>query len=191
MDIEKIYLPEGAIWNVNGDSYQAPKENRGIPVLPSSLYMHASLLLDVQSQNGNSRLTNQLIKYERSQTPADGNCLYHALYQSRNPGNEVSLARAINIRQDVFEWIYANTQEVHELAKQYGTDINELAETIGTTGNWNNDAGDLVPSIISRALNINIEIIDRDSGRHLFNEGSGNPVLIYRNGDHYSVDETF
>nr|WP_257019505.1 protein-glutamine glutaminase family protein [Streptomyces sp. TLI_235] len=88
--------------------------------------------------------------------PPDGDCLYHAVNAVLSPEDGDAAA----LRTRVVNWMLeaGNLPVVRGFARAFGTSMDELARTIGRTGNWNTVAGDLAPRVVASALGVHLHI---------------------------------
>jgi hypothetical protein len=123
-------------------------------------------------------------------TAMDGNCFYHAL--NVGFGGETSIEAAKGTRSLALEWMVdeANLATVADYAHANGVELDDLMETIATTGNWSGDAGDLVPRVLASALGVNIRIQQAGLKMVLIPPLSGpaaRTVTVSLSGQHYSA----
>ncbi|WP_241003310.1 protein-glutamine glutaminase family protein [Streptomyces sp. CB01881] len=121
--------------------------------------------------------------------PPDGDCLYHAVNTVLFPGVPDALA----LRTRVLDWVLENDNllAVTTFAAEHGTTINDLALTIGLTGNWNTAAGDLAPRVVASALGVRLHIHQNGAQTHVLEPLNGQQatrdVHLALAGDHYSA----
>ncbi|MFI6845115.1 protein-glutamine glutaminase family protein [Kitasatospora sp. NPDC050467] len=121
--------------------------------------------------------------------PPDGDCLYHAVNTVLFPGVPDALA----LRTRVLDWVLENDNllAVTTFAAEHGTTINDLALTIGLTGNWNTAAGDLAPRVVASALGVRLHIHQSGAQTHVLEPLNGQQatrdVHLALAGDHYSA----
>ncbi|WP_329585373.1 hypothetical protein OG500_32675 [Kitasatospora sp. NBC_01250] len=100
--------------------------------------------------------------------PRDGDCLYHAVGVALT-GAPPSHHAALDLRSRVTDWVLqdGNLETVRQHATQYGVGMDDLIETLSTSGNWAGNAGDLAPQIVATALGASIRVHLPDGTEHL------------------------
>ncbi|MFT6390147.1 MAG: hypothetical protein ACJAUP_003548 [Cellvibrionaceae bacterium] len=100
--------------------------------------------------------------------PLDGDCLFRAILTGLSqPGENVSSEPVVELRARVSTYLETNQ---HALGAHHAFEgargLNNLWGLLLTTGQWNEDAGDLVPQLLAQVLGRDIHILEPvDEGR--------------------------
>ncbi|MGH1338967.1 MAG: hypothetical protein ACRBFS_22820 [Aureispira sp.] len=109
-----------------------------------------------------------------------GDCAYTSISIAAGfPGSETAL------RAHATDWLL-NTWEnnpQHEVF-DYG-EINAMIQTVSTSGDWNNDAGDLSIIVLAYTLDRTVEVVTSNN-TYRFNPNAGNILRVYHYGNHYT-----
>ncbi|MCL2637783.1 MAG: hypothetical protein FWD48_05365 [Oscillospiraceae bacterium] len=128
---------------------------------------------------------------QTGRVPNDGSCFYHSVI--RNSGLENHFPTVLDLRSHTANWLMDNKE--NDMLKQFlFENAITFEDTLATvTDGWSSDAGDIVATIVSSALELPITVHRMPESQTLqaLTKVQGEPIEVYQCGNHYEADKQY